>query len=170
MVCTVLNTMTATSMVFLVSFASAAPEVGSIAIETSFGQGIQLAPAPSGTAQLTSVMIAGGYQLRPNVRIDTGLAIGLNGSEAGRLDLELRPSIVFQPRALPFYSRVTLAAVDILTGFTLAVAGGAGVEIMLDDLGLYVEGNVFGRAGQSRSGNDKLLWVVEGRAGGVLRF
>ena len=145
-------------------------EVGSIAIETSFGQGLQLAPAPAGTAQLTSVMVAGGYQFRPNVRLDAGLAVGLNGSEQGKLDLELRPSIVFQPRSLPFYSRVTLAAVDILTGFTLAVGGGAGVEMMFDDLGLYVEGNVFGRGGQSRSGNDKLLWVVEARAGGVLRF
>lgn len=157
-------------VVSLLLCASGQAEVGSIALETSFGQGLQIAPAPSGTAQLTSVMIAGGYQLRPNVRIDTGLAIGLNGSEQGQLDLELRPSIVFQPRGLPFYSRVTLAAVDILTGFTLAVAGGAGVEMLFDDLGLYVEGNVFGRAGQSRSGNDKLLWVVEGRAGGILRF
>ncbi|MEO1173012.1 MAG: hypothetical protein AAFX94_13325 [Myxococcota bacterium] len=149
---------------------AATPEVGSLTVETSFGQGIQLAPAPFGTAQLTSVMIGGGYQLRPSLRVDAGLAVGLNAAEEAGIDLEFRPSMVFQPRRLPFYGRVTLGVVDILSGLTVAVAGGLGVEVLLDDIGLYVEGNMFGRAGESRSGNPKLLWVVEGRAGGVLRF
>lgn len=138
-------------------------------VEGSVGKGVSVKPEVN--AQETSIMVAPGLTVLSMLRLQLGLLAELPDVQASNFDLELRPMITISPPILPLYGRVVFAFTDLLHSSERTFAYGAalGFSLSLAGIGVFAEAGLLPRNVEV-AGDDKLYWVVEGRAGVSLAF
>ena len=135
-------------------------------MEASIGYGMEVAP-DAGGIQDPSVMLAVGWTLIDIFRAQVGFAAAY--PKTGGLDpqgqFQIRPMLVFDPPALPFFLRATFAVKDPFSDDRRIDYGGSiGWNFTLLDIGLFAE------VGVLPIGGDTVHWLVEGRGGAIFTF
>lgn len=148
-----------------VSFAAPAAWAG-IFVEGSLGKGASVKPEVH--AQPLNVMVAPGYSLLARmVRLQLGIVGDVPDVKASKFDLGLRPMLTLSPPILPIYGRLILAFNNLFHDELRTVAYGAalGFGFSIGPVGIFAEAGLL-----PRSLADRMIWVVEGRAGVSLGF
>jgi hypothetical protein len=130
-------------------------------VEGSVGKGVALDPTK---AQPTNLMLAPGYGLL-FLRLQLGIAADLPDVKESKFDLGLRPMLTISPPVLPLYARLVLAWNNLFHDTTVAYGGALGFGLSFASIGVFAEAGLLPRDYQ-----DKLQWVIEGRAGVSLGF
>jgi hypothetical protein len=130
-------------------------------VEGSVGSGYQ-ATVPTGRIP-SNIMVAPGYGLGTLLRLELGLVGTLGDAQNQSFDLQLRPMIVLSPPIFPLYARAVFAVTNLLDDAQLAYGGAIGADFeVMDTVGAFAEVGVLPT---KPKGADKLLWIVEARAG-----
>jgi hypothetical protein len=146
---------------FLMLLAAPLSAHAGFGVEGSVGKGVALDPTK---AQPTNLMVAPGYGFL-FLRLQLGVAADLPDVEASKFDLGLRPMLTLSPPILPLYARLVLAWNNLFHDSTVAYGGALGFGLSFAGIGVFAEAGVLPRDYQ-----DKLQWVIEGRAGVSLGF
>jgi hypothetical protein len=131
-------------------------------VEVSLGKGAEVSPDQK--AQPVNLMVAPGISFVV-LRLQLGLVADLPDVKESKFDLGLRPMLTISPPILPLYARVVFAINNLINDTTVAYGGALGLSFGLAGVGIFVEAGVL-----PRSINDRLSWVLEGRAGISLGF
>lgn len=139
-------------------------------LEGSAGIGAQV--SPSVHREQWNLMVTPGYLL-PIPLVDIGLQLGMvfdgPDSDNRESNMELRPMVLVKAPVLPIYGRAIFAINNIMgrDGLKREYAYGAagGLRLGLGPVGVFAEAGVL-----PRSREDKISWVIEGRAGAYLEF
>ena len=119
-----------------------------------------------------NLMVSVGYEPLRLVRMELGVVGSVENGQpkfnAGtELGWEFRPMVVISPPLVPLYGRVSFAGIDVFSQERRRWAYGlaAGTEICLGPVA------VFGEVGAlPRRFDNNFIWVLEARAGALLRF
>jgi hypothetical protein len=160
-------------------------------LEASLGKGAQVSPKPvDGVSrwEQMNLEIAPGYSPSLPVlsmfRLQLGIVMDFADKSASKTNMELRPMISLVPPVFPLYGRLIFGITDLFdrVGKREIVYGGAlGVKVGLPGiafvpaLGIFVEAGVLPRSRETVSASstatdNKLAWIIEGRAGAYINF
>ena len=131
-------------------------------LEGSVGIGGQV--SPHADALPFTIMITPGYGIIKNLlRFEVGIGGAFNDIKNAKFDLEFRPMLVLAPPIVPLYLKAVFAVGNVIhRPVVLAYGGALGVELVfLSHLSLFAELGVLPRKVE----NDRMGWVLEGRAG-----